>query len=133
MEIKGTIIALMPVTEGEKNGKNWIRGGFVIETAPDDWDNTRKIAFDTMRKEIIDTANNLMGMAVTVNFFPESKEYNDRWYTSLRCTKLNAMQNPAYNGGFPANPAPAPQQQPQAQQETPYIQGAFDDDPDLPF
>ena len=86
MEINGRLIKILPNVEGEGQRGHWIKGGFVIETG-DDY--PRKVAFISFGEERVAMVNNIaLGSMVTVTFTPESREFNDRWYTDLRCSRV---------------------------------------------
>lgn len=146
MEITGKLIQILPNVEGESQRGHWVRGGFVIETG-DDY--PRKVAFTAFGEERVAMAQNIpMNSPVVVTFTPESREFNERWYTDLRCSRIQPFvpgQMPAapatgYNwsgaqqGAQPAAPQAAPAAQP-AQQPgfatPPQMQSNGEDD--LPF
>ena len=116
MEITGKLIQILPNVEGDSARGHWVRGGFVIETG-DDY--PRKVAFNAFGEERIAMVQNVpMGSMVQVTFTPESREFNERWYTDLRASRIQ----PFVPGQMPpAQPAgnyawnPAPQQPAQAQ------------------
>ena len=98
MEITGKLIQILPNVEGESQRGHWVRGGFVIETG-DDY--PRKVAFTAFGEERVAMAQNIpMGSPVMVTFTPESREFNERWYTDLRCSRIQ----PFVPGQMPANP-----------------------------
>ena len=99
MEITGKLIQLLPEVSGESARGPWIRGGFVIET---DGDYPRKVAFTAFGEERVAMAKSLpMGSLVQVTFSPESREFNDKWYTDLRASRIQ----PFVPGQMPAAPA----------------------------
>ncbi len=147
MEITGKLIQLLPEVSGESARGPWVRGGFVIET---DGDYPRKVAFTAFGEERVAMAKNIpMGSAVQVTFTPESREFNEKWYTDLRASRIQPfvpgqMPNVAagYNwqgapaAGVATAPAAAPAAQPAAAQPAnfatpPQMQSSPDDD--LPF
>lgn len=147
MEITGRLIQILPDVEGESQRGHWIRGGFVIET---DGEYPRKVAFTAFGEERVAMAKNIpMGSPVQVTFTPESREFQERWYTDLRASRIQpfvpGQMPPAATGyawaGAPApaaaaNPAPAAAP---AQPQAPAPQFAApptmqsDPDGDLPF
>ncbi|MBP3741142.1 MAG: DUF3127 domain-containing protein [Bacteroidales bacterium] len=109
MEITGKLIQILPEVQGESARGPWVRGGFVIETG-DDY--PRKVAFTAFGEERVAMAKNVpMGSMVQVTFTPESREFNERWYTDLRCSRIQPFvpgQMPqAAAGNYNWNPAPA--------------------------
>ena len=89
MEITGKLIQLLPDVQGESARGPWVRGGFVIETG-DDY--PRKVAFTAFGEERVAMAKNIpAGTLVQVTFTPESREFNERWYTDLRASRIQPM------------------------------------------
>ena len=125
MEITGKLIQILPDVQGESQRGPWIRGGFVIETG-DDY--PRKVAFTAFGEQRVAMVKNIpMGQLVQVTFTPESREFNEKWYTDLRCSNIQSFvpgQMPpaatgyAWAGNQPPAQAiggqPQPQGQPQA-------------------
>lgn len=145
MEITGKLIQLMPDVSGESARGPWVKGGFVIET---DGDYPRKVAFITFGEERVAMAKNIpMGSPVQVTFNPESREFNERWYTDLRASRIQpfvpgqmpAATGYAWQGAAPAAPVqPAAPAQPAAAPAQPANfaaapQMASNPDDDLPF
>jgi len=128
MEVKGRIIQkLDPVSGTSKAGNAWSKQEYVLETL-DSF--PRKIFFDFFG----DRANQYplnVGDMVNLSFDIESREYQGRWYTSIRGWKAEkidpnapAQGAPAPMQGAPATMAPSP--------EVPdFSQGTQEDD--LPF
>ena len=120
MEITGKLIQILPDVQGESARGPWVRGGFVIETG-DDY--PRKVAFTAFGEERVAMAKNIpLGQLVQVTFNPESREFNEKWYTDLRATRVQPFvpgQMPPAAGGYTwagqpaaavnAAPAAAPQ------------------------
>ncbi len=108
MEITGKLIQLLPEVSGESPRGPWVRGGFVIET---DGEYPRKVAFTAFGEERVAMAKNIpMGSPVQVTFSPESREFNERWYTDLRASRIQPYvpgQMPAANGYAWQGAAPA--------------------------
>lgn len=119
MEITGKLIQILPNVEGDSARGHWVRGGFVIETG-DDY--PRKVAFTAFGEERVAMVQNVpMGSMVQVTFTPESREFNERWYTDLRASRVQPFvpgQMPQ-QGNYTWAPNAAPQQQqPAAQQQS---------------
>lgn len=128
MEVKGRIIQkLDPLSGTSKAGNQWSKQEYVLETIENF---PRKIFFDFFG----DRANQYplnVGDLVNLSFDIESREYQGRWYTSIRGWKAekideNAVAPQPTTGVAPAAPAPVnPQDVPDFQQSSP--------DDDLPF
>ncbi|KWW31260.1 MAG: hypothetical protein AUK63_533 [bacterium P3] len=118
MEITGRLIRILAETRGESARGPWVRGGFVIET---EGDYPRQVAFDCFGEDRVAMVKNIpMNSPVIVRFNPESREFNEKWYTNLRCSNVQQYvpgQMPAPATGYsyaaastaaPATPAAAP-------------------------
>lgn len=146
MEITGKLIQLLPEVSGESARGPWVKGGFVIET---EGDYPRKVAFITFGEERVAMAKSIpMGTLVQVTFNPESREFNERWYTDLRASRVQPFvpgQMPPAAGGYnwsgaapagaPAAPVAQPAEAPAAQPANfaAAPQMASNPDDDLPF
>lgn len=90
MEIKGTIIAALPETSGiSKAGNQWKKKEYVLENT--DGQFPRKVAF-TCFGDNADKINLQVGQDVTIYFDIESREFNGRWYTDIRCWRADIEQ-----------------------------------------
>ena len=90
--IIGKLVQVLQTVEGETAKGPWIKGGFVIEYG-DEY--PRKAAFTVFGEERVASINAVrVGQQIKVTFTPESREFNDRWYTDLRCTKIEVFQQP---------------------------------------
>lgn len=113
MDITGKFIKLLPTQEGDSSRGHWVRGGFVIETE-DRY--PQKIAFSLFGEDKVRMVQQLqLGAKLQVQFSPESREYQDRWYTELRAYNIATItvNNMASAGGYmPSATAQAVVQQP---------------------
>ena len=150
MEISGRLIKILQEVRGESQRGPWVRGGFVIET---DGDYPRQVAFATFGEDRLAMVKSIpLNTPVVVNFNPESREYEGRWYTDLRCSRIQnyvpGQMPPAATGyAWPAAPqapaapaaAPVPPQQPAApaaapaQPQAPSFASPLGGEDDLPF
>ena len=115
MEISGKTIAVLDLVTGtSKAGKAFQKREFVIETAGQ---YPKKVCFQLFGDKVNDCPN--VGEEVKVSFDPESREWNDKWFTQLNAWKVErqGMQQPAQSVA------------PQAQPPAPYSQ----DQEDFPF
>ena len=118
MEISGRLIKILQEVRGESQRGPWVRGGFVIET---DGDYPRQVAFTTFGEDRLAMVKSIaLNSPVVVNFNPESREYEGRWYTDLRCSRIQnyvpGQMPPAATGyAWPASAPAAAPVQPQAQ------------------
>lgn len=80
MDISGKIIAILPQQSGQGKNGTWRSQDFVIETS----DQYPKKICINLFNDRIDKFPIAIGDAVTVSFDIESREYNERWYTTIR-------------------------------------------------
>jgi len=108
MEVTGKIILALPEMTGtSKSGNPWKKREYVLETQET---YPRKIHFDFFGERADQYPLNV-GDVVKLSFDIESREYNGRWYTSIRGWKSEpaAAAAPAVAPGqaFPEPPATA--------------------------
>lgn len=81
MEIKGKIIVALPEMTGvSKAGNSWKKREYVLETQET---YPKKVHFDFFG-ERADQYPLAVGDDITLSFDIESREYNGRWFTSIR-------------------------------------------------
>src|SRR5674476_145491 len=85
MEISGKIIAVLPIATGQGKNGTWRSQDYVLETA-DQY--PKKVCFNLFNDKIDQFP---MGIddQVNVSFDVESREYNGRWYTTVRAWKVD--------------------------------------------
>lgn len=111
MEIKGRIIAVMPVKTGAKDGKAWASQDFVIETMEQ---YPKRCVFNVFGEDKLKQFNIQQGGEYLVKFDINAREYNGRWYNDARAWKVEpaqAEQAPAQEAPFQpagADAIPAP-------------------------
>ena len=109
MEISGKLIKILQEVRGESQRGPWVRGGFVIET---DGEYPRQVAFTTFGEDRLAMVAGIpLNSPVIVTFMPESREWQDKWFTDLRCSRIQSYipgQMPPQATGY-AWPAAAPQ------------------------
>jgi len=96
MDITGKIIAVLPQTSGQGKNGLWRSQDYVLETA-DQY--PKKVCFNLFNDKI-DQFPLAIDETVTVSFDIESREYNGRWYTTVRAWKVD--KNVAQVGGAQA-------------------------------
>ena len=105
MEIKGRIIAVMPVRTGtsQKNGEGWASQEYVIETIEQ---YPKRCVFNVFGEDKLKQFNIQQGGEYLVKFDINAREYNGRWYNDIRAWKVD--RNVAAAPGAPVPPvAPA--------------------------
>ena len=139
MEVVGKIIQVLPAQEGVgRNGNPWKLQGYVLETF-DQF--PRKVHFEVFGEDKIKNNPCDIDQIVTVSFDIESREFNGRWYTSIRARKIqqgdttqaNAAPAPAAAPAAPAQAAPVVPAAEPAVAPDPFDASAGDGTSDLPF
>ncbi len=133
MDIVGKIIQVLPVQEGiSKTGNPWKVQSYVLETQEQ---YPRKVCFEIFGEDRIKNNPCNIDDVVTVSFDIESREFNGRWYTSIRAWRVQ-------QGAVNTENAPMA---PTAEVVTPMpnttgniqtfdsVAGTADDSSDLPF
>lgn len=145
MEITGKIIQALPLQTGtSRTGSQWQLQTYILET----FDNyPRKVAIELFNRNAEQFKCNIDDV-VTVSFDLESREFNGRWYTSVRAWRIDPATQPCQPGMMPptapqpvtqpttATTAPQQTQPTQTTQPTPPSQqftAEPDDSSDMPF
>lgn len=113
MEITGKIIVALPEQTGvSKAGNSWKKKEYVLETQET---YPKKVHFDLFGEKA-DKYPLTVGQTVRLSFDIESREYNGRWFTSIRgwqAEPVDAASAPAQPfapaAGAPVPPPPAVQ------------------------
>ena len=130
MEISGKIIQVLPEQGGisKTSGKEWKLQAYVLETQEQ---YPRKVHFEVFGEDRIKANPCQLDDIVTVSFDIESREFNGRWYTSIRAWKI---QQGVVEAAAPAvQPVAAPTAAPQANVATFDAAAGMDETTDLPF
>ena len=105
MEIVGKIVQVLPEQSGiGRNGNPWKLQAYVMETIEN---YPRKVHFEVFGEDKIKNNPCAIDQVVTVSFDIESREFNGRWYTSIRAWKIQQGDMTQANAAV-AQPAPAP-------------------------
>ena len=143
MDIVGKIIQVLPLQEGvSKTGNPWKVQSYVLETQEQ---YPRKVCFEIFGEERIKNNPCNIDDLVTVSFDIESREFNGRWYTSIRAWRVQQGDQTAAQPAAQATPqSPAPAAAHAAPQAAPaqpapaantqvFDASADDESGDLPF
>ena len=142
MEVVGKIIQVLPEQSGVgRNGNPWKVQPYVLETL-DQY--PRKVHFEVFGEDRIKQNPCAIDQLVTVSFDIESREFNGRWYTSIRAWRIQqgdttqqaAVAPAAAPAAAPVQAAPAaPAAAPAAAPVNvdPFDASAGDGTSDLPF
>lgn len=132
MELSGKVIAVLEPRGGiSRNGNEWKVQEYVIETH-DQY--PRKMVFDVFGADKIQQFNIQAGEELNVSFDIDAREWNGRWFNSIRAWRVERVQ-PQANAQTPP-PPPAPGIPPASSAPAPSAQASFtanESTDDLPF
>ena len=131
MEVVGKIIQVLPEQGGvsKTSGKEWKLQAYVLETQEQ---YPRKVHFEVFGEDRIKANPCQLDDVVTVSFDIESREFNGRWYTSIRAWKIQQGVVAADGAAAPVV-APVEMAAPQANVATFDATASMDETTDLPF
>jgi len=103
MEFTGKIIAVLEKKKGvaKSSGKEWCVQEFVIENN-DQY--PKKMCFEVFGEEKIDQFKIAIGKQLTVSFDIDARQWQDRWFNSIRVWRVQNMDNASEQ--LPNRPAP---------------------------
>ena len=124
MEIKGKLLKVLPAQTGpSKSGGEWKKQAFIIElegTYP------KKVCFQVWGDKV-NVESLVQGTMVNVFFDPESREFNDKWYTDLTAWRVDTTTSDHLTSESQSLPQPEPFQPEPSGMDEPPIKD------DLPF
>ena len=89
MELIGKLAKKLQEQNGESQRGQWVKMDFVIETS-DQF--PKQVCFSLWGEEKVAIVRNMqLGAEMKVYFSPESKEFNERWYTELKCFRIDVL------------------------------------------
>ncbi len=127
MDISGKIIAVLGVRTGraKSTGNEWTVQEYVIETH-DQY--PKRMCFEVFGADKIQQYNIQVGEEMTVSFDIDARQWNDRWFNSIRVWAVNRNVDQV---GSPV--APAPVNPVPAFEASESAAGSSDSSEDLPF
>ena len=105
MKLNGKVVAIIPITTGEGKNGTWKSQDYVIQT---EGQYAKKVCFNLFGDKI-DECKVQLDSEVEIEFDIESREYNGRWYTSIKawkCTTVVVAQQPSVSATIPQAPTP---------------------------
>lgn len=123
--IEGQITAILPETRGVGQRGEWVSQDFVLKT---DDNYPKNICFTILGADKIKEANIKIGDVVSIGVNIESREFNGRWYTSIKAWSVKRKFEAQAAKQAPPAPTPQPSQPTQTQTSS-----SVDNTDDLPF
>lgn len=128
MDVSGKLIKVLPLQKGTSARGEWQKQEFVVEVINGSF--PRNICFQVWNNKV-----NLESLSpnetIKVFFEIDSREFNDKWFTTLTAWRIESLQNQAPNMPTPPTTfqsAPLPDSVP----ENTFV-GTNDEGDDLPF
>lgn len=121
--IEGEIIAILPETKGVSAKGEWISQDFVLKTEEN---YPKSICFSVFGASKIKEANIRIGDVVSIGVNLESREFNGRWYTSIKAWSVKKKSEARQQQ---STPTPPPSSKPKQN----YASTSQDDTDALPF
>ena len=130
MDIIGKAIAALPVKSGvsQRTGEQWQSREYVIETQEQF---PKKMCFEVFGTDKLKEFNIRNNDLIKVHFDITAREYNGKWYNSIRAWKVEHVSQDGPVVGTTATPVAAPAPQAPATQVAATTTQESDDD--LPF
>lgn len=110
MELHGKIIQALEPRTGESARGPWKVQSFVLETH-DAY--PRKLVFEVFGEDRLNRFNIEVGQEVMVSFDIDAREYNGRWFNTVRAFDVRPVSASQAATPFPAATASAPSSAPQ--------------------
>ena len=117
MELQGKIIEVLPVKTGSSARGEWKVQEFVLETIEDRF--THKMVFSVFGEERLQRFNIQLGQMVNVSFDIDAREYQGRWFNSIRAFDVRPVLADVQQ---PVPPVGSPGAAPFDQQAAPFAQ-----------
>ena len=106
LKIAGTITKILDIEGGvSKNGKEWKKQGFIIDTGAE---YNPQICFSLFGEEKIASLNSFSeGQMVDVSFNLSSREYNGKYYHNIDAWRINKTASSMSNESENTSPFPS--------------------------
>ena len=121
--IEGQITAILPENRGVGQRGEWVSQDFVLKT---DDNYPKNICFTILGADKIKEANIRIGDVVSIGVNLESREFNGRWYTSIKAWSVKKKSEARQQQ---STPTPPPSSKPKQN----YASTSQDDTDALPF
>ena len=131
MEIRGKVVAVLPMQSGQGKNGEWKKQEYVIEHSFDS-QFPRRMMFNLWGDRIGQYQNQLQeGQMVKIDFDIDCREFNGRWYNDIRAWRVE-FDNATNAAAAPQQETPPPSA-PTPSYSTQDIPPADNEESDLPF
>lgn len=94
MELEGKIFSILELTKGASAKGEWKRQNIVIETVSDF---SKKVCVSLWGPKVDAISNMQIGDKVSMTVDLESREFNGKWYTDVRASRIEKVGSNANN------------------------------------
>nr|DAI46769.1 MAG TPA: protein of unknown function (DUF3127) [Caudoviricetes sp.] len=102
MEMTGVVVAILPEHSGTSQRGEWKSQSFVIETQEQ---YPKHICFEVFGADRIAQFNIKCGEIITVQFDINARQYQDRWFNTIKAWNIASPgQQAPMQGGYNMNP-----------------------------
>ncbi|HAW57609.1 MAG TPA: hypothetical protein DCX03_01130 [Bacteroidales bacterium] len=127
LTIKGKVVKILPLQQGEGRNGIWKKQSFIIETL-DYYPKKICLMAWNERTDIVSSLS--INDEVTVECSIESREFNDRWYTDVRALNISRNIPSSTPSSIESDQS---QSEPASSPQPPTEATDIQDDNDLPF
>lgn len=85
-QIIGKVMQVLPVCSGKSERGEWVRAGLVVSYGETVKRQAALTVFGEKRLPMLDGVK--VGETVIVDYYPESREFDDKWFTDLLAVKI---------------------------------------------
>ena len=133
MILEGKVIKCLGIKEGTSQaGREWKLASYLIDTTTNE-QYPRQVVVEVFGEDRINELSIIPDEQVKLNVEAESREFNGKWYTSIRAWKIQQGVVEAAAAPQPAPAAAPAMAAPQANVETFDAAAGVDETTDLPF
>lgn len=130
LDITGTLVKILPAVNGNGANGSWTKQEFIIETQEQ---YPKKVCLEAWGDKVNELAKFGPGDTVTASINLESREYNEKWYTSIRAWKFESGVGKPQQAAAPVASQPAPSAVPTTPLPTNLAPITEEEEGDLPF
>jgi hypothetical protein len=102
LEVTGKLFKVLSPISGNGKAGTWTRRDFIVETTEQ---YPKKICFSAWGDKVDEIGQVSIGESIKVSFDPQSREFNEKWYTDLRAWRIERLEQSAGNGQTPPPPS----------------------------
>lgn len=95
-QLVGKVQQVLPVCRGMSERGEWVRAGLVVSYGENVKRQAALTVFGEKRMQMLDGIK--VGEAVIVEYYPESREFDGKWFTDLMTVRILVAREGGKNG-----------------------------------